>query len=99
MDLVPRDLYPRLSFPLMFAKMRKVAQTRLVGFALFEEAFALRSMRAEYRRVLQGGRRVIRREVVEMALRASGGSATLAQIYELLEGFRPVTGHLSGITR
>jgi hypothetical protein len=87
-DLVPRDLYPRISFPLLFVKLKKSSQQKLIGFALFDEAIAIRTMRAEYRRVIQSGRTPIWREISEMALRALGGEASLEQIYDVVEDFR-----------
>jgi site-specific DNA-methyltransferase (adenine-specific) len=87
-DLVPRDLYPRISFPLLWCKLTKSKQQKLIGFALFEEAVATRTMRAEYRRVIQSGRQPIWREITEMALRALGGEASLEQIYDVVEDFR-----------
>lgn len=88
-QLVPRDLYPRLSFPLLFAHLTRTPTQRLIGFALYSEAAALRSMRVQYRRVIESGRRPIWRTVVEMALQALGGEGTLAEIYEVVEDFRP----------
>jgi site-specific DNA-methyltransferase (adenine-specific) len=87
-EIVPRDLYPRISFPLLFCKLTKSTQQKLIGFALFEEAIAIRTMRAEYRRVIQSGRKPIWREITEMALKALGGEASLEQIYDVVEDFR-----------
>lgn len=88
-DLLPRDLYPRISFPLMLAQFKKSVETRLIGFVLFEEAAAIRSMRAEYRQIAENGRRPIWGEILECALRALGGEGTLAEIYDVVEKFRP----------
>ena len=88
-ELTPRDLYPRISFPLLFAKMQKTGVTRLVGFACYEEATGIRSMRAEYRKILNEGRKPIWREVTTMAISALGGEASLKEIFEVIEDFRP----------
>jgi site-specific DNA-methyltransferase (adenine-specific) len=90
-DLLPRDLFPRISEPIMFLRMTRASQSRLIGFLLFDEAAALRSMRAEYRRILDDGRRPLWQEVTESALRALGGQATLTQIYRVIENYRPTT--------
>ena len=87
--VLPRDLYPRLSFPLMFAKLKKSKVTRLVGFLLFDEAVAIRGVRAEYRRIVAAGRRPAWREVLRLALEACGGEATLERIYDIIEDVRP----------
>ena len=86
---LPRDLYPRLSFPLMFARLKKSNVTRLIGFLLFDEAMAIRGVRAEYRRIVSSGRRPAWREVLRLALEACGGEASLERIYEIVEDVRP----------
>lgn len=89
-DLLPRDLYPRTRLPLLFARMQKhVGPTRLIGFALYEEAVAIRSVRAKYRAIMQSGRRPMYRELIEAALQAFGGEATLGQIARVIENHRP----------
>lgn len=84
-QIVPRDLYPRLSFPLILARLTKQSVTRLIGFALFEEAAALRSVHAAYRQILNSGRKALWREVLMIALEALGGEGTLTEIYQLVE--------------
>jgi site-specific DNA-methyltransferase (adenine-specific) len=90
-DLIPRDLYPRISFALMFLRLERSTTQRMQGFLLYREAVAIRSLRLQYRRVLESGRRPLWREVVEMALRACGGEASLSRIYEIVENFRPTS--------
>jgi len=90
-DILPRDIYPRISFPLVFLRLTRTASTRLQGFLLFDEAIAVRALRAQYRAVLENGRKPMWREVLEMALRACGGQASLTRVYEIVEGFRPTS--------
>jgi adenine-specific DNA-methyltransferase len=89
-ELLPRDIYPRTRLPLLFARMTKHAgPTRLIGFALYEEAVAIRSVRAKYRTIMQSGRRPMYRELLETALQALGGQASLGQICRVIENHRP----------
>jgi site-specific DNA-methyltransferase (adenine-specific) len=88
-DLLPRDLYPRISFALMFLRLTRTPTQRLTGFLLFNEALALRSMRSQYRAIAENGRKPIWREIVHMALTACGGEASLERIYDIVENYRP----------
>jgi site-specific DNA-methyltransferase (adenine-specific) len=89
--MIPRDLYPRITHPLIFARLTKATETRLVGLALFEEALAVRGMRARYRKIVESGRKPIWRDVLETALHALGGEGTLQQVYRVVEGIVPTT--------
>jgi adenine-specific DNA-methyltransferase len=89
-ELVPRDLYPRISVPLCFLRLTKGRVHRLVGFALYGEAASVRAMRQQYREILTSGRRPLWREVVEMALRAVGGEGTIDDLCAVIQPeFRP----------
>lgn len=90
-DILPRDIFPRISQPLIFARLTKNHEQRLIGFMLFEEAAAVHQMRSTYRRIIERGRKPIWRDLIETALHAYGGQATLNQIYALIEGFRPTS--------
>lgn len=90
-QLVPRDLWPRLSFPAIIADLTKQRVARLVGLVLFEEAAALRSVRAAYRQILNAGRKPLWRDVLDLALEALGGEGSLSEIYQLVETCVPST--------
>jgi hypothetical protein len=89
-DLIPRDLVPRIHVPLLFALLRKAATQRLIGFALYQEATSVRTMRIQYRRAIEQSRHVGWREVLDMALIALGGEGSIDQICTVIQPeFRP----------
>jgi hypothetical protein len=90
-DAIPRNVFPRLSVPLVFAMFSKDCERALVGFALYREAFDVLRMPAEYREALATGAGIWRRLVL-VALRRLGGRARLPEIYAELEGKRPGAG-------
>lgn len=65
----------------------------LVGFSLYQEAFELQSIDRRFRQLLIDGRpyRSAWRAVVESAIEALGGEASLHDIYELVSVKRPTT--------
>lgn len=88
-DMLPRDLFPRLSLPLCFAMMRKGRERGLVNFALYYEQAAVRRLQARYRELLAAGEGSTWRAVTRAALEALGGRASLQAIYREVEGHRP----------
>jgi site-specific DNA-methyltransferase (adenine-specific) len=90
-EALPRELFPRLRFPIMFARFEKVEARRLVGFALFADLDAMRWLSARTRRILADGAAPVWRAVVLDALQECGGEATLATLYRAIEGRRPST--------
>lgn len=52
-ELLPRNVFPRLKLPLVFAMLRKEAERRLVGLFLYREAQDVRALPAELRVVLK----------------------------------------------
>lgn len=90
-ELIPRNVFERISVPLLFAMFSKDRRRTLVGFALYAEAFDVLRMPAEYRAALAAGAGVWRRLVL-VALRRLGGRAGLAELYAELEGKRPGAG-------
>ena len=87
-ELLPRNIFRNLSKPLVFAVFTRGAR-RLVGFALYDEAAALRSLEQRYREKLIGATGSAWRAVVLDAIFALGGEASLAQIYTEIENKRP----------
>jgi len=88
-EMIPRQLFARLSTPLVFTIFSKDRRRSLVGLALFTEAAAVHSFARRYRDALENGTGSIWRRVVELAVETLGGEADLKQIYHLLEGRRP----------
>lgn len=81
--LLPRNLFPRLTLPLVWNRMVKSRRRTLVGLFLFDEQSDVSSMPDATRRILQTGGTW--RDVVEDALRSLGGEATLRDIYAAVE--------------
>lgn len=90
-EMIPRNVFDRISVPLIFARMRKGGPRVLVGFALYRESFDVLRIGEEYRAAIREGRGVWRR-LTMLALRRLGGRARLAEIYGELEGRRPGSG-------
>jgi len=86
-ELIPRELFGKVTTPLAFVRFVKDGMRRLVGFASFlEAADVLHNVDRRFRRIMErGGRRGPWREVVVEALRILGGEAPLARIYALIE--------------
>lgn len=78
--LLPKSIYPRISLPLMLAQFEKGRTGTLVGFAFFQEADGVRSLRAAYQALLNTTGSVWATAAAE-ALRRLGGEATLQEIY------------------
>jgi len=88
-DMLPRDLFHRLSHPLCFALLRKGRERGLVNFALYHELHAVRRLQARYQELLKEGMGSVWAAVTHAALDTLGGQATLEQIYREVEGCRP----------
>jgi site-specific DNA-methyltransferase (adenine-specific) len=90
-DLLPRNLFPRLRHPLMFAVLTKGVGGKLYNFALFHEQHAVTQMQRRYRELLQNGEKSVWAAVTRAALEALGGAGSLAEIYREVEGHRPTS--------
>lgn len=90
-ELLPRNLFHGMSFPIMWVNFTKARQTRLSGFFLHAERDALSQMHRDIRSIFVGNesRATCWKDAVERALEACGGVATLPQIYACVEGNRP----------
>ncbi|MHB0928649.1 MAG: class I SAM-dependent methyltransferase [Candidatus Nanopelagicales bacterium] len=88
-EMVPRNIYPGLRLPLMFAMFIKDRLRSMVGFALYRETADVHKLPAPYKEVLARGSGSAWRAVTELALARLGGSASIASIYAELEGVRP----------
>lgn len=92
-ELLPRNLFERLSCPILWATFRKAERTVLSGFFLYAETHALADLHADIRKVMVGNASTATcwRDAVQLALTACGGRATLEQLYRAVEGNRPST--------
>ena len=91
-ELIPRDLFHRLSLPICLASFSRTSERVMVGFAGYHELFAVRSLPRETQSILNDAPEGAWRTVVARALAALGGEATLEQIYATIEGHRRTKG-------
>ena len=82
-QLLPRNLFPRLTLPLAWTKMIKCQRRTLVGLMLFTEQGDVSAMPDETRRALAKGATWC--DVIADALASLGGTATLHEIYSAVE--------------
>jgi site-specific DNA-methyltransferase (adenine-specific) len=82
-DIIPRELFHRLRYQLVFARFRKDDQRTLVGLALYREYQSLKELRPESQQTLQESksRWGAWHALVEEALTQLGGRGSLAEIY------------------
>lgn len=88
-DLIPRELFPHLRLPVLFARFEKRRRRTLVGFTLFADMAGIRGLTKRARFLLENGRAPTWRAVVLDALRECGGEASLEELYRVIEGRRP----------
>lgn len=88
-EMIPRNVFPGLSIPLLFALFGKDRQRTMIGFALYREAADVQRLAQPYRGIVAGTGGSVWRRVVEAALRALGGEGDLQDIYRELEHNRP----------
>lgn len=88
-DLLPRNLFDRLSHPLCFVRFIKGPMRGLVGFALYEEVAQVARLERRYREILASGVRSTWEAVVRAAFEVLGGTATVQQMYQEVAGHRP----------
>lgn len=86
-QLMPRNVFPRLSLPLVFATFRKGAPKTLVGFFLYREAADVAAMPRDVQDALQHATRgsVWRRAVRAAFLRTGQAVASLEALYAAVE--------------
>jgi site-specific DNA-methyltransferase (adenine-specific) len=83
-EMIPRNIYPGLRLPLVFATFTKDGRRRLFGFALYREATEVQQSPRHVRDVLDGHRGPVWARAVEVVLGALGGEAELSAIYAAL---------------
>jgi adenine-specific DNA-methyltransferase len=86
-ELMPRNIFPRLHLPLVFAMFRKDRVRQLVGFFLYREAADVAKLPRELRDVLdQPSKGSVWRRAVRAAFQRLGvGTATLDALYGAVE--------------
>lgn len=86
-ELMPRNIFPRLRLPLVFAMFRKDRVRSLVGFFLYREAADVAAMPKDVQLALQQPAKgsVWRRAVRAAFERAGTTSATLDSLYAVIE--------------
>jgi adenine-specific DNA-methyltransferase len=86
-QLMPRNIFPRLSLPLVFAQFRKDPQRTLVGFFLYRECADVASMPRDVQQALQGPvKGSVWRQAVRTAFQRLGvAKATLEALYSAVE--------------
>jgi site-specific DNA-methyltransferase (adenine-specific) len=89
--MIPRNLFPRLSLPLVFATFTKERERRLFGFMLYREAQEIRAIDRRWRDMVATGRdkRGVWFPAVRQILGTLGGAAELEQIYAAVDALRP----------
>lgn len=88
-EMIPRNIYPGLSLPLIFALLSKDRRRTMVGFALYRETADVLELPLPYRDALAASCGPAWRVVVETALERLGGAAHVQDIYSELERDRP----------
>ncbi|WP_371438332.1 TRM11 family methyltransferase [Polaromonas sp.] len=90
-ELLPRNLFPRLKLPLVFATFTKERHRRLFGFMLYREAQEIRAIDKCWKAVVTEGRdrRGAWYPVVREILAALGGEASLENVYMAIQSKRP----------
>lgn len=87
-EMVPRNVFPRLREPLVFAMFLKDSKRLLIGMALYREATDVNAMPEPYRRAVRTQEGGSWRAVCRLALGRLGGEAELSRIYAEVEGHR-----------
>lgn len=88
-EMIPRNIYPGLSLPLVFAMFSKDRKRTMVGFALYRETADIQSFAQPYRNALAAGGGPVWKIVVETALERMGGESSVADLYAEIEQGRP----------
>lgn len=87
-EMIPRNIYPGLSKPLLFALFRKDARRVMVGFSLYHEAAHVLGLPKALQEALTHGPATWG-ELVLDSIRHLGGEAALRDIYEYVASRRP----------
>lgn len=91
-EMIPRNAFHgRMRVPLTFALFSKDRRRTMVGFAFYHETVGVNAIDMRFQYLLRHGQpnRSAWRAVVNAAMDALGGRASLVEIYRLIEGRRP----------
>ncbi|MBM3105794.1 class I SAM-dependent methyltransferase [Pseudomonas sp. V1] len=87
-EMIPRNIYSGLQYPLAFVTFTKDKQRLMVGFSLYQELSYLQSLPRDVQEAMKQGPATWR-SVVADALDMFGGEADLRQIYDYVADRRP----------
>lgn len=87
-EMIPRNIYPGLSKPLLFALFRKDAKRTMIGFSLYHEAAHVLGLPKELKDALTQGPATWSEIVIE-GIEKFGGEARLRDLYEYVASRRP----------
>lgn len=92
-ELLPRNLFPGLKLPLVFATFTKEKTRRLFGFMLYREAQEIRAIDKCWKAMVADGRdqRGTWYPVVREILVTLGGEASLDHVYGAIQSRRPTS--------
>jgi predicted RNA methylase len=88
-EMIPRNIYPGLSLPLLFATFRKERVRTLVGFALYRETADMLTLKKPYREMINGVGKSVWKATIAKALTALGGKANVEAICAEIESNKP----------
>lgn len=91
-EMLPRDIFPGLSKPLMFGSFIRENSPQLIGFRLFSETASMKELKEEFQNKLSyeiNGIRSVWKNAITDVLGNLGGTASLAKIYSVMEKKRP----------
>lgn len=90
-DIIPRQLFPNLRFPLAFVMFTRNARREMIGFAFYPEVCAIDRTGDLAREVMTAGRpgKNLWRAVLDEVMDMLGGEAHLSEIYRMIEPRRP----------
>ncbi len=90
--VIARDIFKKLSIPLIFATFLRDDRQQLIGFSLYQETADVIKMERSVRKALQNnisGSRSVWKNTVAGILQAMGGKANLSDIYKRISKHRP----------
>jgi hypothetical protein len=90
-EMIPKNIFPRIRLPLVFAIFTKDKQRTLVGLSLYLETDDLNRMEKAYREAAKATGGSMWESVCRAALNNLGGKARLQDIYAEVEGKCPST--------
>ncbi|CUJ68650.1 DNA methylase [Achromobacter sp. 2789STDY5608633] len=87
-EMIPRNIYPGLSKPLLFAMFRKEVRRLMVGFSLYHEAAFVLALPVEAQEAMNQGPKTWAGVVLE-GFDHHGGEASLTELYAYVAERRP----------